>query len=852
MIDALLIATLASIAAPARASEECAAEWSAGFHLPGVSGSVRALATFDDDTGPALYIGGTFSTVADIQTPSIARWDGTQWNAVGGGITGGTKRVTAMRTFDDGTGPALYVGGTFTSAGGVPAANIARWDGSAWSPVGGGLTGYAHEVLTLEVFDDGTGSALYAGGRFALAGGQPALALARWNGSQWSIVGGAFSPVPVLPAIYALLVHDDGVAPALYVAGTFHTVAGNPIANIARWDGRSWSALGQGIGRHPNSSVHSLASFDDGASTGRQLYAAGAFLSASEVSALNIARWDGTKWTDVGGGLSGAEGTVWSDGAGMSMVPWQANEKSPPLLYVAGCFTRAGEVQVGSIARWDGAAWSDARLGVRGDPGGSWHDSPAWIHALLSVTVSGSGSLIAGGSFAIAGDTGAASVASWDGSQWSPLAEGQGFVGVINDMTVMNVDGSQQVVAGGNFHAAGTTPASNVARWDGSKWHDLGLGISSPEPYGDLLKVNCVAQTNEYGRDVLYVGGIFSVAGEVPALNVARWDGSDWSALGEGISGNPFSREGPGIVRALLPLNGDLYAGGHFTHAGGIPAASVARWDGLKWSPMGAGISGTVGTLAALPDDRGGYTLFSGGYFWSPTTSHLARWDGDSWTTFGDVDAQVYDSLVFDAGAGDGPALYIGGAFSFAGGVACPHVARWNGSNWSAVGSGIDGSVYELAIQESASGPTLYISGTFQSAGGHAVKNIARFEDGEWAPLDEGLTSSAEDTALFPVVDALAAVPSGPAAGLYAGGKFQLSGAMLTRSFARWISSPQAAADLDADGDVDGHDLAELLSQWSAAAYSPCPPPSPHDLNGDCVVGGQDLALLLAAWGDCS
>jgi hypothetical protein len=51
-------------------------------------------------------------------------------------------------------------------------------------------------------------------------------------------------------------------------------------------------------------------------------------------------------------------------------------------------------------------------------------------------------------------------------------------------------------------------------------------------------------------------------------------------------------------------------------------------------------------------------------------------------------------------------------------------------------------------------------------------------------------------------------------------------------------------ADLNSDGDVDGFDLALLLSQWG-----PCGEPCPADLNGDGIVSGLDLAMLLASWG---
>ena len=51
--------------------------------------------------------------------------------------------------------------------------------------------------------------------------------------------------------------------------------------------------------------------------------------------------------------------------------------------------------------------------------------------------------------------------------------------------------------------------------------------------------------------------------------------------------------------------------------------------------------------------------------------------------------------------------------------------------------------------------------------------------------------------------------------------------------------------DLNADGVVDGADLADLLSQWSLSSVA-------GDLDGDGTVSGGDLAILLASWGFCS
>src|SRR5262245_22406667 len=77
------------------------------------------------------------------------------------------------------------------------------------------------------------------------------------------------------------------------------------------------------------------------------------------------------------------------------------------------------------------------------------------------------------------------------------------------------------------------------------------------------------------------------------------------------------------------------------------------------------------------------------------------------------VTSPVYGSvnacLVHDDGTG--PALYVAGMFTAAGLAAAPGVARWNGTAWSAVGSGLNGTARALAVYDDGSGPALYVAG---------------------------------------------------------------------------------------------------------------------------------------------
>jgi hypothetical protein len=95
----------------------------------------------------------------------------------------------------------------------------------------------------------------------------------------------------------------------------------------------------------------------------------------------------------------------------------------------------------------------------------------------------------------------------------------------------------------------------------------------------------------------LYAGGIFTTAGGVPANYIAKWNGSSWSALGSGMNN---------WVQALAVSGSDLYAGGSFTTAGGTTANSIAKWNGNSWAPLDSGMGGSfpsVWALAALGSD---------------------------------------------------------------------------------------------------------------------------------------------------------------------------------------------------------------------------------------------------------
>jgi len=105
----------------------------------------------------------------------VARWDGSAWQPFGSGLAGNPgASVRALLVLPDGD---LLAGGDFRQASGGTARGVARWNGTAWQAVDGGVDG---TVLALTQLRDGE---VVAGGDFSLAGGLDAAHLARLRSS---------------------------------------------------------------------------------------------------------------------------------------------------------------------------------------------------------------------------------------------------------------------------------------------------------------------------------------------------------------------------------------------------------------------------------------------------------------------------------------------------------------------------------------------------------------------------------------------------------------------------------------------------------------------------------------------
>ncbi len=240
-----------------------------------------------------LVAGGNFTTAGGVGASRVARWDGVQWSDIGGGIATNLSlnpHVYAVAALPNGD---VIVGGEFLSAGpdgAVLTSNIARWDGTSWSSLAGGVDG---DVYALQTTSSGD---VIASGSFLNAGGSVSAAhVARWNALGWSRFGnGTDGPVYAI----AIKANGDIVVGGLFTAAGAGNAAFN---NLARWNGLSWNPLGSGT----SGVARALTVRPNG-----DIVVGGGFLTAGGRAANSVARWNGSDWSTMGSGVLGNSGTV--------------------------------------------------------------------------------------------------------------------------------------------------------------------------------------------------------------------------------------------------------------------------------------------------------------------------------------------------------------------------------------------------------------------------------------------------------------------------------------------------------------------------------------------------------------
>jgi gliding motility-associated-like protein len=332
-----------------------------------------------------------------------------------------------------------------------------------WTELGRGNTALSPNAHFLTTATDLSGN-VYGAGLFTNASGYKYVA--KWDGTSWTELGAGANALKANNAILSIKVDLQG---NIYAAGYFTNAMG--YTYVAKWDGSSWKELGSGAtGLNSQNGIFSLA-----------IDAMGTIYAAGD----NVAKWDGSKWVQLGTGTNALKIKYWpirsiiSDAAGN--------------LYAAGQYNYSNAIS--SVAKWDGTSWSEL---------GSGTNSLNANGTISSLTIDGTGNIYAGGAFSH-NPNGQAYVAKWDGLSWSELGSGANSLnadghtpGGINSLAT---DSKNNIYATGSFiNAVGYR---YVAKWDGSKWAELGSGCNGLNANLDIESISVSA------NDEIYAAGIF-------------------------------------------------------------------------------------------------------------------------------------------------------------------------------------------------------------------------------------------------------------------------------------------------------------------------------------------------------
>jgi hypothetical protein len=341
-----------------------------------LNGAVYAL--LNDGSGN-IYAGGAFTRVGPRGAPHLGAWisgDKT-WLGSGSLPTGWSDKtlngdIHALAW--DGVHHRLFVGGTFTDAGGDARADfLAIWD-NGFKPFCDPAPAFGGSVSSLQII----GSTLYVGGAFqngAHINTANYLIACDLNTGAARAVG---APGDLNGGVYALTADANGT---LYAGGQFIDAAGIRTADhIAAFDGTSWRALGAGVTDY----VRSLAS------SGNDVYIGTDAINIAGIEkADHVAKWDGSAWSAVGANSAGTDGWLPKTAFIYAMAATSTR------LVVTGSFQNAdGNPAADTIASFDGTKWT--ALGSDGAGNGPLPGNG------LAVAILGD-DVYAGGNFTTAG-----------------------------------------------------------------------------------------------------------------------------------------------------------------------------------------------------------------------------------------------------------------------------------------------------------------------------------------------------------------------------------------------------------------------------------------------------------------
>lgn len=447
----------------------------------------------------------------------------------------------------------------------------------------------------------------------------------------------------------------------LYIGGNFNYVEGTLVKGLAKWEGHSWSTVGDWAG----GDVRKLVFWN------AQLYAAGAYFQLGD-SLQPVARLEGSTWKSIGNRFWAHDSVrVWPPGI-YELAPFRGR------LWAVGSFdTSSDGARYQGIATWDGTRWASTSNNLPVDSIErlvnyshlasidsslylalpiylnsnpiqllkQWDEiSQSWLtldsgHGLISSLVPFNHSLIASGSFRL-NDL---PIAKWDGKGWAEFGKPkEQLFGVVSNLFV---DG-ERLLAVGQLTQSGATPAYSIGTWTGRGWSVAMDLVDTIE--GNTIPVSLITKAGSkyfcaHSASKYALRNQHSFSGE-GVFGVFQWSDSIWTVI---QSDSSLGLDG--FVAGLTGYNGLLCVWGTMIRVGRTKLDYLLFWDGNKWSDAGLSMDSIPRCVASFNNK-----LYVAGKISMPGRAQevtLASWDGHVWRA-------IDSAILIEQIVGSGNALY--------------------------------------------------------------------------------------------------------------------------------------------------------------------------------------------------
>ncbi len=620
-----------------------------------------------------------------------------------------------------------------------------RWE-SRWNMPGAGET--INALIT------GPDDKVWATGNYTgnWGGDHNINGLVTWDDERWLQVGGKFRCTSCgLGFRHALKMDSNG---DVFVGGFFEgaeNTDGTYVASsgLIKWNytDQVWETAGDIYNENGSRGRIRTIEIDTNQNI---LYAGGDFemvidtegdtVFVNNIAALNL---NDLTWTDMNGGVKN-DTVSYVDGVVYAMAMGANNT-----LYVGGGFAEVEEQTVYSVAKWEAAAWSSVGDGLSNTSLSNGDRNFATAFSLLYDAANDV--LYAGGTFGqfsgSATNKVLRSLAYFKNDTWT-LIDGIGKPfntgsSRVNALAVNPMNG--HLFVGGTFteHVGNNSPVGNlVAEWNPTSdtWNNLNNGLKSG-----------TVNTLVFKDNKLFAGGTFSQLEDGDFCNnFVAWDGSAWDNLGEGLN------ERFGDIRDISFTADGFIACGTFGEVDHLEASRIARWrEATGWETIPLEIYGTSASnfadqIYAL--HRVGDWLYVGGFFggvnastitngilaFNLTTGLVKTWGTGLEGSF----ARVNDIVSFQG------EVYIAGRFSGVDGNPMNHLAKLNASTdtWEMIGSPNSEVLKLTNVKDSI----LLVGGGFVNINNNSdLKRIAVYDGSNWSALGKGIQNGRVEDAVY-------------------------------------------------------------------------------------------------------